>query len=102
MPERKPEQPKGQPQQLVTPSVRPLPWPVEVGFRIVMGIGGLALIGTVVVSEIKGHAHGVVAYTGHAILVGLGALLMFVAYRGMTRTAAFAKGIATAWRKAKE
>ncbi len=77
---------------------KPLPWPVEVGFRIVMGLGGLALIGVVVVSEMKGHDHGIVAYTGHAILVGLGALLMLVAYRGMSRTAAFAKGLATAWR----
>lgn len=93
MPKKQQQQKEPQP-----PPIKPLPWPVEVGFRIVMGIGGLALIATVVVSEMKGHEHGVVAYTGHAIFVGVGVLLILVAYRGLTRTAVFAKGMATAWR----
>ena len=81
-----------------TASDKPLPWPVEVGFRIVMGLGGLGLIAIVIVGEMKDHEETMASYIGHGLYIGIGVLLMLVAFRGLTRTAAFAKGIATAWK----
>lgn len=77
---------------------KPLPWPVEVGFRIFMGLGGLTLIVVAAVGEMTAHEHSVITYIGHAIFIGFGILLVLVAFRGLTRTVTFAKGIAQAWK----
>lgn len=73
------------------------PW-LERLFQIGMFAAGLGLVGMFIVLEMKGHTHGVGAWIGHAVNLGFATLFMFAAYRGLTRTCVFAKGLATAWR----